>query len=347
MGRPPAHEFAQFNGLLASAVERQVPLGPAIELLAAQTRNASLRGALETAVGAMREGAPLPEALARSPEVFPPHYAALVDAGLRGGRLAEVLRHAETYGALRARVARRVAEILAYLGAAAVLFLVVVLILSLLGQRLSAEVRTTFGMEEDYLPESLLWMERYWWGAPLVFLVFILLGTGVAFVISSWKLLDRVGFWIPLWGRLVRSRDLALFSTTMAVRLGAGVAAREALLSAETAVASAHAAGKVLSLRARIEEGESLSSALFYEPFFPRTLAWAVSMGEARGEVADVFDTFARVYSAELDRNFGFLLQILTPLGLIALGNVVLLTAMVVLAPFGALIRIQQTLSQT
>jgi type II secretory pathway component PulF len=130
----------------------------------------------------------------------------------------------------------------------------------------------------------------------------------------------------------------------MAVRLRAGAALPDALAAAEEVLGSPHSRRQARSVRKRVEEGESLSSALFYIPFFPRTLAWAVSMGEARGEVPEVFDTFARLYSAELDRNFGLLLQILTPLGLLALGNVALLTALVVLAPFFMIVRLMQVI---
>ena len=125
----------------------------------------------------------------------------------------------------------------------------------------------------------------------------------------------------------------------MAIRLGAGSPLPEALADAGRSVRNAHARRRIEDLSRRVREGEGLSSALFYDTFFPRTLAWAVSMGEARGEVADIFDTFARLYAAELDRTFGLVLQILTPLGLLALGNVALFAGVLVLAPFSPVIQ--------
>ncbi len=334
MGRLAAHEFAQFNGLLASAVERQVPLVPAIELLAAQTRKSELRRGLEVTARALKDGATLAEALARSPEVFPPEYAALVDAGLRGGRLAEVLRHSETYDTLRARVARRLTELLAYLAVGALVLLTIVTVLSIIGQQHAASVREQLRWAEG--PVLLQWFEDYWWVTPAAFTTVLVLIALTSLAITRWRLLGGVAFSIPLWRRLVRSRDLALFSTTMAVRLGAGATTNEALTAAERSVGNRAVQRKIQALSRRVHEGEGLSTALFYDSFFPRTLAWAVSMGEARGEVADVFDLFARLYSAELERNFGLVLQILTPLGLLALGNIALFAGILVLAPFGS-----------
>jgi type II secretory pathway component PulF len=342
MGRLAAQDFAQFNGLLASAVERGVPLNAAVELLAAQARGGALRAALGSTASALREGVPLPEALARSPELFPPSYTALVDAGLRGNRLAQVLRQAETNDALRARVSRRMTELLAYLCLGAVIMTLVVGVLAFLGHNLSSEVRTALMVTD--VPGFFEWVERFWWVVPSTFVVILVLGAVTFLGVFRARIFSRALFWVPVWGRLVKSRDLALFSTTMAVRLGAGATLPEALASAEASAGNRHSRRRVAAVRRRIEEGESLSSALFYESFFPRMLAWAVSMGEARGEVPDTFDTFARLYAAELDRNFGLVLQILTPLGLLALGNVALFTAMLVLSPFMAIIRIQQVL---
>ena len=75
---------------------------------------------------------------------------------------------------------------------------------------------------------------------------------------------------------------------------------------------------------ARVEDGEDLASALFYLSWFPRTLAWATSLGEARDGLPDIFDHFAKLYASEIQLEFELLYVLLSPLGVLILGNFVL-----------------------
>ena len=92
----------------------------------------------------------------------------------------------------------------------------------------------------------------------------------------------------------------------------------------------------------RVEEGEALSSALFYVPFFPKTLSWGLSLAEENGEVPRALDTFAGLYTTQMERNFDLLYELLTPLGMLIVGNVALMSAMMFFLP---IFKIQQSLS--
>jgi len=331
MGRLRAAEFAEVNGLLASVVERGMDLGPAMDLLVAQAQGRSARAALEAVARRLREGIPLPEALAGSPDLFPEDYRVLVKAGLESGRLGEVLRLSQDYSLLRARILRNVARLVLYLSFGLVLCTAVLFALDLWAKQMDG-IMKGINLVRSQLGEIVFRGMGCWWIFPLGVVALIGLGSLLLRLLGIWKPLRGLGYFVPVWGRLQRSRDLALFTTVLALRTRAGVPLVEGLGSAAAAVRNVRAREAAGRVQARVREGESLSTALFYERLFPRTLAWGISLGEARGDVPGMFQAFGRIYSADHERNCQILLQILTPLGILALGNLVLLTVMVLLA---------------
>ena len=88
-----------------------------------------------------------------------------------------------------------------------------------------------------------------------------------------------------------------------------------------------------------MEDGEDLPSALYDIYFFPRALALGVSLSAASGEVPQVFAQFARIYSADVERSYDMLYQVLTPLGVLLLGNLTLVAVVGFFAPLSEFMR--------
>lgn len=337
----PAAEFAEFNALLATAAERGLPLEPVLALLSAQAGSSRVRAALESVHRGLRDGRPLPDALRTVPE-FPPDYITLVEAGHAAGRLAEVLRHAAVYHSLRARLRARLGRVALYLGVGALAACGLMVGGAVLSERIGVDVYDLFQMTELAPIQELTRhpFRTLAWALPSMLLAGVLGWLCFRFLTRF-----RAGYWLPFWGGILRSRDLALFCSLAALRLSAGATALDAFRSARGAVPNFHARRRIGDLIRRLEEGATVSDALFYVRWFPRTLAWGVSLGERRGDVPEVFESCARIYAGQVDRGFEMLTVALGPLGILVLGNVALFAAMSALAPMFAMIRIQQALS--
>lgn len=323
-------EFAELNGLLAAAAERGLALGPAIDLLAAEGR---ARGALGSVSRALGEGASLPDALASAPAAFSPDYCGLVAAGLAARRLPEVFRTVQRYHALCARLASKVARLLVYLALGAVMVELLLVLAGLFGKWF-LEVMEAANMADLSAAAG---FAAYRWLPVVGFPIFVGVGTALIFAVRGSAWAAWAGNLLPVWGKVARSRDLALFSAAMALRLRSGANLVESLKAAQAVLPLRRTARRVDGLLRAVEEGNSLSSALFYDRFWPRALAWGVSLGEARGDLPAVFDTFAGIYAAEMERRFEIIFQVLTPVGILALANVVLLAISMLLAPLVAL----------
>lgn len=334
--RATARELAEFSRMLTTAVERGIPLERAMEVIASQARTRRFRRALDQVSQALKEGDSLPDALRRSPAAFPPEYPPLVDAGIKANHLPEVLRRLETYHSLRARLSRGFARVLAYIGTglfASLIFLTTVILL----------------IRNMPLTDATFW--GYWWREPPLGSRIIhwvathvtasatILISGIVLLLAGLILLKlvltrtRLGYLLPAWGPLQKSRDLGIFCTTVALLLDTGTPAEECLGSAARAVPHRYARKQVREVQAKVAEGDTVSSALFYSRFFPRTLSWAISVGESRGDVPGALHLYAELYAAELERNFEVLHMLLTPLAVLLLGNVVVVLVLGMMEP--------------
>jgi general secretion pathway protein F len=279
-----------------------------------------MKAALDDVAKALRDGAALPEALARRPDAFPDDYRALVKAGADSGRLPEVLRHVEGYHLLRERLRRGFLRFAVYVVTGLVLAAAVLSLVSIAG----GQFGQVFEQIDIEMPAATAFV--VWTGSRPAVAVSIAAGLVVAaagaLLFVRWLFnRTRIGYWVPAWGWIQRHRDLALLCTTLALRLEASAPMPESLAAAEAVIPNRYLRARLARVRARVSEGEALSTALFYERFFPRTLAWAVSLAEARDDVPSTFHLFGRLYATELARGFEVLLMVLTPLGVLIVGN--------------------------
>jgi type II secretory pathway component PulF len=346
--RGSAREFSEFNGLLCAVVEKGLPLPPSIRLMAGIVRDGPLQKGLDSVARDVDEGVALPDAMARHPDAFPREYCGLVRAGVKSGRLPEVLRTAQIHHALLARLRSWMLRLLLYVFCGAVFGeLVLLAALALAGRvlvfnkHLMIQAEMT---EKDSFYELFEGTVESGWILLLLWPGLI----GLAFlayrILQRWSRLGWLGYAIPVWGRIQKSRDLALFCSALGQRLRTQAATVDALRSGRDAVVNRRFRRFADRLIGRVDEGESLSSAFFYTPFFPRTLAWAVSLGEENGEVPRTFDTFAALHTAEMEQNFELLIELLSPLGVLVVGNIALLSAILILAPFIQMVKVMQNL---
>ena len=333
MARASARELAEFNRLLATVVERGLPLEEGIELIAAETPSPAFRRALREVISSLREGASASDAFARRADIFGSEYAAQVEVGVRTGHLPSMLRLAETHHELQARLSRQAVRLGIYVGVGTALCVAGLALFIPLAAFLG-KLYLAYGMMELPPPTSLvLWIVAHLWTIIPVFVVSVGLGWRAIQLLRRTRLGAGMEYGIPVWGAYRRRRDLSVFCTAMSLRLSAGGPLPDCLASAGDAVRNGYFRAIVRQVRERIEDGESLSTALFYQRFVPRTLSWGISLGEARGDVPEAFQAFSRTYGAEMSRDFQVVMLLMTPLAILLLGNIAMFAALSVSMP--------------
>jgi type IV pilus assembly protein PilC len=339
-------ELAELNGLLASVVDRRLPLAPAFKLLAGLVRSLELRDVLNGVSQGLEDGQALHEAMGRFPKTFPPDYCSLVRAGTDGDRLAEVFRTYQTYQGLRARLRRKVLRIGIYILSGVLIGELALGFNVTAGRHLTEivnQMRAQLELKEGFFLDP----EHVYQGGLLLMAA---LPLGLLLAIAAYWLVQRragmgwIGYATPVLGVVQKSRDLALFCCGVGLRLRSGLPLLDALRAGRDSVGNRYFQRQADHVIERVSEGEPLSSALFYLRFFPRTLSWGVSLGEENAELPRALDTFAQLYTLQMERGFDLLQEFMTPLGILTVGNIAILAAMMMLAPFFTLIRIYQSI---
>ena len=318
------------------AVERGLPLIQALPLAATQASSPAFRTAVDAVTRQIAEGSPLEPAFRLHAEFFPDDFCALVGVGESSGRLAEVLRRAEGGQRLRARLRAHGSRIFLYLAFGILLIGFVTSIFPFTARKLGM-VYEQMGMRELPLPTQLaIWLADHAWALPTATILLLLAMLSV-FPFLRWiGGSTRLAYWIPVWGPYNRARDLSIACFTLAMKLASSPVA-EALRAASLAVRRGPVRHALARAAVRVDAGESLSTGLFYGRAIPRTLAWAVSVGEKRNDVPGTIDLFAGIYEREAEKRFELLVVLLTPLCIVLLGNFVFIAMGVIFLPMAAL----------
>ena len=92
-GRPASDVEIAATERIADLVRSGLPLGPGLAALATEVPSRRLRRSLQAVSADIDRGVALDEALNQHPAAFPQHLLALIHAGLRSGRLVDLLDH--------------------------------------------------------------------------------------------------------------------------------------------------------------------------------------------------------------------------------------------------------------
>jgi general secretion pathway protein F len=299
MTRPVSLEdLSAFNAELLALVQSGVSLERGLADLANSSKNGL--GALARRLsGRMQQGESLSAALQQEGSAIPSVYGALVQAGVRSGRLTAALEGA-------AELAQEVRLVRQQVGQALLSPLVLLLLsftLTLLfGVDLLHRYRDTYDSLFVAPPPwvaGLLWLgdllQRFWWVS--------LIGLGA--VLWSWwrsagaSLLSLTGWsaplrWVPGVSRVIHNLQHATFARLLALLCEQQVPLPEGLRLAGEATGDRAFAARAGELAAAVERGDG--SAARVQAGWPTFLQWALSQGVQGVGLATVLRQAAQLY---------------------------------------------------
>lgn len=323
-----AEDLILLNEQIAGMARAGLPLDQGLAALAREMGRGRLREVTAEIAADLRAGHTLPEALQRQGDRLPPYYAGLVLAGVRTGRISEVLATLTVY-------ARSVAEMRSTIVSALLYPAVVLLFAGALFTALSLFVVPQFGrifadfnMRLPTMTQVALAFGRH--PLELLLLPVVLVVVGGLFTRAAlqrtaggriaWA---RFVYGLPIIGTLIRSSRLAAFSELLGILIDHHVPLPEAFRLAGSASSDPllqAAAGRV---EQDLGQGQPLGQSLRERRLVPELIVWMLGLGEQRGTLGPTLHQVAEVYRRQADLRAGMLRNILPSLVIILIAGVV------------------------
>lgn len=330
-------QLCELTRQLATLTGAGIALVDALATLERQLVEPALRNLLVGVRGALAEGLGLARSLARQGGVFSALYCALVEAGERSGRLAQVLERLADHLEQVQRQQHKARTALIYpcvlMG---VSLAVVVGLMSFVVPRLTEQFA--------HSGQSLPLITRLLIGASEALLLAgpWLLGAAVLGAAGAARLLRR-RHWclrrddlllrLPRVGALLRVLESARLSRSLAILVGSGVPLLEALQVATATLENRRIRLALERVQVDVQGGVSLHRALDASGQFPPMLLNMVASGEASGTLPDMLERVADNQERGFARQVDTVMALFEPLMILVMGAVVLFIVLAVLLP--------------
>ncbi len=282
-------------------------------------------------------GFTLPQALERQKGRVPPYYAALLAAGIRSGRIGDVLGtltiYARSLGDFRAALVSATVYPLTIL----VLGLGMVVFVSAWVVPEYADVFEKFHLKLPMVTLLLIFISTHWLATmviPAAVVIAIPLAVRWAFRGSAYGrvLWARFVYTLPVAGTLLRSARLAAFTDLLGILVDQSIPLSEALPLAALASSDPLLGWGAGPIEKNLQQGMPLGEALRKERLVPDLVVWMTRFGEKQGTLGKTLHHLAQMYRRQADVRAEFLRTVAPPLLILLVAGV-----MVVLLVFGLL----------
>jgi len=308
-----------FTRLLSSLLAAGVPLSRALVILQREAASPVAQAKWKEIHDLVVDGLSLADAMAKSPEVFPRVYVAMVEAGETGGFLDVVLAQIADFQASEKEMKSKVMTAMLYPAILLVLALGVLVFLLVFFIPRFQLVFAGFGAKLPLLTQIII-------GASDVlrsYGVLILLGVGIGGYLARNWVTSPVGrrAWegfilkVPTIGGLVAQFAMSRFCRMLGTLLGAGVPLIACLNVARRSIGNQILVDAVAHSIDRVKEGKALGPSLGdCRVLFSGSTLEMISVAEESGKLDGELIRIANVTEGDLDRQLKTAVAMAEPL---------------------------------
>jgi type II secretory pathway component PulF len=319
-------DLITLNEEIAGMARAGLPLEQGLAALARELGHGRLQKVTAQLSADLEAGHPLPEAIERQGKRMPPFYAGLIGAGIRAGRVDEVLATLTIYGRTVANLRTLIVDALWYpaLVLAFGLFLFAGIVFYLLPyyDRSFREM----GMQIPKITEVILIASR----EPVRFLILpagVLIGgliltyTVMRFTRGGRRRWARWLYAIPLLGTVMRSARLAAFTELLAILIDYELPLPQAFEMAGLASSDPIMAGAAREVVQDLQQGQPLGKVMHNRHLVPDLIAWMTAVGEQRGTLGKTLHHVAELYRRQVEMRAALLRTVLPPFLIIVIAG--------------------------
>ena len=325
-------EVVVFTRQFATMINAGLPLVQSLAILADQTENKAFRKVIAQVQGDVESGQSFADALRRHPRVFSELYVNMVAAGESGGILDTILNRLAVFLEKSDALKRKVRGAMIY---PAVMLVVVIASTSILLWKVVPIFATIFSDAGLALPlptrivMALSGFLQQWFLWMLLAAIAAVFGLRAYYRTPPGKLaVDRAMLHIPGLGGLIRKSAVSRFTRTLGTLVSSGVSILDGLEITARTAGNRVIHDAVMTSRASIAGGETISGPLRASGVFPPMVVQMINVGEHTGGLDQMLSKIADFYDDEVDVAVSSLTSIIEPVMIVVMG--ILIGGMVV-----------------
>ena len=336
-----ARDFSVFCHQFVSIVGAGVTIVDAFNMLAEQTENKALQGAIRAVHSDISKGDTLAISMRRQNGVFPMMLCNMVEAGEASGSLDKSFSRMATQFEKDAALEAAVKKAVIYPIVLIVVMIAVVFVM------MTFVIPNFMGMFEDIggeLPAVTMALIKvsdffvaYWWailiGAGLIF-------AGYKFFYSTpfgQSFIDKVKLKIPALGPVQTKSACARLGRTLCTLLAAGVPMIDALDITARSMDNVHYKNAMKEAKDQVTRGVTLSRPLKTCGLFPPMVIHMVSIGEETGNIEAMLENVAKYYEEDVQAATESMMALMEPAIIILMAGVVGFLVIAMLSPMFSL----------
>ena len=316
-----------FTRQLATMVDAGISMVQSLQALAEQTTNKIMRDVIKDVCYRVESGDNFSNALAKHPKIFDNLYTCMVDAGEKGGLLAEILSRLAGFLERTEKLRKKVKSAMMYPTMVSLVAIAITIFLLIKVVPVFGEIFSDFGAElpgptqfvlslSDFVKNSVIYLILAAGGLIWSWLKYIDTKPGRAF----W---DRTRIKLPIFGSLALKICLTRFTRTLASLIRSGVPILEVLSIVGNTCGNVVMKSAIDQAAGDIERGEAVAIALGKHTIFPKMLIRMLTAGEQTGKMDDMLERVADFYDEEVETTLNGLTSLIEPLLIVFLGIVI------------------------
>jgi type IV pilus assembly protein PilC len=269
-------------------------------------------------------------------------------AGERSGNLDSVIRRYVVYEKVIGTVRKRTISALIYPAILVTMMLVLIAIIVLKVVPSFSDFYGNFGRELPLSTQIIVGISN-----AAVANVWLILGLTVGAIVGIvvWtrrpaerRTFHRTVLRLPWLGETVRKFATAQVARTLATLLGGGIPLVNAIEISSRSMSNRHLAAELDDVRRRVQEGQSLASAMRERASFPDVAVKMVEVGESTGALQEMLNSLADFYDEEIETEVSRFITVVEPALLVIMGVII---AVVVLALYMPLFELSSVVGAT
>lgn len=326
-GSVPLADLVVFTRQLATMLDAGLAMVQSLQALAEQTTNKVMRDVIKDVCTRVESGDSFSQALVKHPKVFNRLFVCMVDAGEKGGLLAEILARLATFLENTARLRKKVKSAMMYPTVVTFVAITITIFLLVKVVPVFGEIFSGFGAKLPAPTQFLITLSE-WLQKNILYLI-----PAAGLVVYGWmayiktkqgrEFWDRTRIKLPIFGHIAHKICLARFTRTLASLIRSGVPILEVLSIVANTCGNVVMEKAIRVAMSDIEKGDGISDALNKHPVFPTMIIRMMSAGEQTGKIDSMLERIADFLDEEIETVLSGLTSLIEPLLIVFLGVVV------------------------